>query len=278
MTDNPRPRAHLGRVVAGVVGAMGLGWPRLLVLIVFIGWEPAVLIAVFRPWELTATAKFAPVWASNLAISLGQIVIGAVYGAAVSHITLTALSGRSPSLAQSIARALQRLPILAPYAIIGGLLQLVAPVEQLIMASLFKSHRFAEVTLVVAAFGFGAIAVQLFLSILAGVYVPVAVAESRGLWSTFMRSVRLMSRNRWVFLAALAAIAVVETLVRLFTRLVPCQLCRPEALAGLRVQDVMTLPGWFLGALLLVFVAAFYRELVRSEDGVAEDEIAQLFE
>jgi hypothetical protein len=141
--------------------------------------------------------------------------------------------------------------------------------------------RLAPQYLLLAALG--RIAFALAIQAFWGVLIPVVIVEGHGLGASLARAWRLLSGNRWRFVALFALISVIEILPRIIAEalLFPMATAlrlqvRPETYLRF-VLEVAGALGALVTAVWCVMIAVAYLELRRGREGVAAEDVADIF-
>ncbi len=263
----------IGRVIAISLGVYRRRWGTILTL-------------VLVPWALREAAMFAqlgwlkqagndaPSVAAYMAVLIAFLIVGLIEGAAITSAALERPNDRR-SLAYVLQSGLRVFFVLLPYfALMDG--------PDLILRGLVVGAPPARIDLPLGPAGFFWAATPVLwlyrvsLSAFFGLTLPAALVKGGGVIAAMRRSAALLTLGRWRFLCLVIFMSAAGALpVGLSYWLI-----QPLPHGGFRYpvgSQIADLVNALVAALWFVIVAVSYKEFRRLREGVASDEVDEIF-
>ncbi|HZZ35760.1 MAG TPA: hypothetical protein VFE03_08550, partial [Caulobacteraceae bacterium] len=193
-----------------------------------------------------------------------------------TRVSLDALDHRSQGQSEWVPMVARPAAVLLPIRLLMGWLAFVPPsVIDATARALAAAARTSLTSALVFLIIVGQLIGLVYLALL-GVLNPVAVAERRDLPTTVIRTMRLMARGRWSYLLL---VFLVFGTISGAPRAALSFFARPTHLASTDYRlQLATLFEVVVRLGVLVFTAAYYRELCRATDGAVPGDIAATFD
>jgi hypothetical protein len=234
-----------------------------------------------RPVHYKLGSHDAPRFVLLVAMALGFICLRWARDIAVTSTVLQPALSR-PSISLAFGQTLRTLPTLLPFALLTEFPPLIPSLWRDWSGFGRSVDQMIQFSLLVAA---GALICGLLVTLSWGLIVPVVVAEQEGLVLSLGRAWRLLSGDRWRFLALFVAILVAGALPGMIGTAVVLPIIRSMVIHGLdnalvyvRIETAVTgILGVIVIATWQVTVAVAYLELRRLKEGVVLGDVAEIF-
>jgi hypothetical protein len=256
--DSPpaRRRLDFGRVVREAARVLRSDWLVLAALGLVLVGLPELAKDHLRPlWQhrLPEQPEF---WAVSAGMDLIDSVLGSLIGAVVTRIALDRLEDKRRPLPEVFRATLAVFPVILLINLATNWNWIVA------LANYFPESPVASVLQTILLLAWLAAFPASWA--LLGVSTPVVIAETSSLALAVARTLKLMTAGRWSFLVILAVVTTLQFIAEV--RLLPNQFW-----ATLTAETSIRIA-------LLMFTAAYYRELCRVRDGGSPHEFADAFD
>ena len=189
-------------------------------------------------------------------LNLAEGFLGLIAAAAVTYATVQELRGRRVSFGEFFGRGLAQGGAAIRVALLSGILLILA-----------------FIALVVPG---------VILYVMWWVAIPVAVIERPGAMASLRRSAALTAGNRWRVFGLILSFTLAVVVVGALLGGLAAGLAFAVGADEVRIDQVSTLAGWLLAALLMaaqaVLTAVSYYHLRVAKEGVGIDEIAAVFD